>query len=171
MTPRDILRHLFDAAIAAADPALCVPPNLPKDDGGRLIVIGAGKASAAMARAVEQHWSGQLDGLVVTRYGHGVPCERIEIVEAAHPVPDAAGESAAQRILAKVQNLNENDRVLALISGGGSALLAAPAEGVSLAEKRAITVVLFKSGVSISEINCVCKYLSVIKNNHLATTT
>ena len=168
MTPREILRRLFDAAIAAADPALCVPPNLPKGDGERLIVIGAGKASAAMARAVEQHWSGRLDGLVVTRYGHGVPCERIEIVEAAHPVPDAAGESAAQRILAKVQNLNENDRVLALISGGGSALLAAPAAGVSLAEKRAITAALLKSGASISEINCVRKHLSAIKGGRLA---
>ncbi len=168
MTPREILRRLFDAAIAAADPALCVPANLPKDDGGRLIVIGAGKASAAMARAVEQHWSGPLDGLVVTRYGHGVPCERIEIVEAAHPVPDAAGESAALRMLAKVQNLNENDRVLALISGGGSALLAAPAAGVSLAEKRAITAALLKSGASISEINCVRKHLSAIKGGRLA---
>ena len=168
MTPREILRGLFDAAIAAAYPALCVPANLPKDDGGRLIVVGAGKASAAMARAVEQQWSGRLDGLVVTRYGHGVPCERIEIVEAAHPVPDAAGESAALRMLAKVQNLNENDRVLALISGGGSALLAAPAAGVSLAEKRAITAALLKSGASISEINCVRKHLSAIKGGRLA---
>jgi glycerate 2-kinase len=168
MTPREILRQLFDAAIAAADPALCVPPNLPSDDGGRLIVIGAGKASAAMARAVEQHWSGPLDGLVVTRYGHGVPCERIEIVEAAHPVPDAAGELAAQRILAKVQGLNENDRVLALISGGGSALLAAPADGLRLAEKRAITAALLKSGAGIGEINCVRKHLSAIKGGRLA---
>ncbi|MDP3539247.1 MAG: glycerate kinase [Azonexus sp.] len=168
MTPREILRHLFDAAIAAADPARCVQAHLPPDDGGRLIVIGAGKASAAMARAVEQHWSGPLDGLVVTRYGHGVPCERIEIVEAAHPVPDAVGELAAQRILAKVQGLNENDRVLALISGGGSALLAAPATGVSLAEKRAITSALLKSGAGIGEINCVRKHLSAIKGGRLA---
>ena len=129
MNAQDILRPLFDAAIAAADPESCVPPHMPPDDGGRLIVIGAGKASAAMARAVEQHWSGPLDGLVVTRYGHGVPCERIEIVEAAHPVPDAAGEAAAARILAKLAGLSAQDRVLALISGGGSALLAAPAEG------------------------------------------
>ena len=139
MTPREILRCLFDAAIAVADPARCVPPHLPPDDGGRLIVIGAGKASAAMARAVEDHWSGPLDGLVVTRYGHGVPCERIEIVEAAHPVPDAAGEAAAARVLAKISGLTASDRVLALISGGGSALLAAPATGVTLAEKRALT--------------------------------
>ncbi len=168
MTPRDMLRRLFDAAIAAADPASCVPPHLPPDDGGRLIVIGAGKASAAMAQAVERHWSGPLDGLVVTRYGHGVPCERIEIVEAAHPVPDAAGEAAAARILAKVSGLNAEDRVLALISGGGSALLAAPAAGLSLAEKRAITAALLKSGASIGEMNCVRKHLSAIKGGRLA---
>ena len=95
MTPRDMLRRLFDAAIAAADPASCVPPHLPPDDGGRLIVVGAGKASAAMARAVERHWDGPVEGLVVTRYGYAVPTERIEIVEAAHPVPDAAGQRAA----------------------------------------------------------------------------
>jgi hydroxypyruvate reductase len=168
MSARAILRQLFDAAIAAADPACCVPPHLPSDDGGRLIVIGAGKASAAMARAVERHWSGPLDGLVVTRYGHGVPCERIEIVEAAHPVPDAAGEGAAARILAKVSGLTAQDRVLALISGGGSALLAAPAEGLSLAEKRAITSALLKSGAAIGEMNCVRKHLSAIKGGRLA---
>ncbi|MGB7503619.1 MAG: glycerate kinase [Azonexus sp.] len=168
MSPREILRRLFDVAIAAADPALCVPPHLPPDDGGRLIVIGAGKASAAMARAVEDHWSGPLDGLVVTRYGHGVPCERIEIVAAAHPVPDAAGERAAQRILEKVQGLNAGDRVLALISGGGSALLVAPAAGVTLAEKRAITTALLRSGASIGEMNCVRKHLSAIKGGRLA---
>ena len=168
MTPREILRRLFDAAIAAADPALCVPPHLPADDGGRLIVIGAGKASAAMARAVEEHWSGPLDGLVVTRYGHGVPCERIEIVEAAHPVPDAAGEAAAARILRLVSGLTAADRVLALISGGGSALLAAPAAGVTLAEKRAITAALLRSGAAIGEINCVRKHLSAIKGGRLA---
>ena len=168
MNARDILRQLFDAAIAAADPESCVPPHMPPDDGGRLIVIGAGKASAAMARAVEQHWSGPLDGLVVTRYGHGVPCERIEIVEAAHPVPDAAGEAAAARILAKLAGLRAQDRVLALISGGGSALLAAPAAGVSLAEKRAITAALLKSGASIGEMNCVRKHLSAIKGGRLA---
>jgi hydroxypyruvate reductase len=168
MSQREILRCLFDAAIAAADPALCVPPHLPPDDGGRLIVIGAGKASAAMARAVEDHWSGPLDGLVVTRYGHGVPCERIEIVEAAHPVPDAAGEAAAGRILGKISGLAATDRVLALISGGGSALLAAPAAGVTLAEKRALTAALLRSGASIGEINCVRKHLSAIKGGRLA---
>ena len=165
---RDILRRLFDAAIAAADPALCVPPNLPPDDGGRLIVLGAGKASAAMARAVEQHWSGLLDGTVVTRYGHAVPCERIKIVEASHPVPDAAGEAAALSIFGQISRLTAADRVLALISGGGSALLAAPAPGVTLAEKRALTSALLRSGASIGEINCVRKHLSALKGGRLA---
>ncbi|UCV22090.1 glycerate kinase type-2 family protein [Ferribacterium limneticum] len=168
MTPRDILRRLFDSAIAAADPALCVPTHLPPDDGGRLIVIGAGKASAAMARAVEQHWSGPLEGTVVTRYGHGVPCERIKIIEAAHPVPDAAGEAAALSIFAQISRLTVEDRVLALISGGGSALLAAPAPGVTLAEKRALTSALLRSGASIGEINCVRKHLSALKGGRLA---
>ena len=165
---RDILRRLFDAAIAAADPALCVPPNLPPDDGGRLIVLGAGKASAAMARAVEQHWSGPLDGTVVTRYGHAVPCERIKIVEASHPVPDAAGEAAALSIFGQISRLTAADRVLALISGGGSALLAAPAPGVTPAEKRALTSALLRSGASIGEINCVRKHLSALKGGRLA---
>lgn len=168
MNPRRILRQVFDAAIAAADPAVCVPPYLPPDEGGRLIVVGAGKASAAMARAVEQQWSGPLDGLVVTRYGHGVPCERIEIVEAAHPVPDAAGEAAAARILQKLRGLREEDRVLALMSGGGSALLVAPADGVTLAEKRALTSALLRCGATIGEINCVRKHLSAIKGGRLA---
>ena len=170
MNPKSILKSLFDAAISVADPALCVAPYLPPDDGRRLIVIGAGKASAAMARAVEVHWSGPLDGLVVTRYGHGVPCQRIEIVEAAHPVPDAAGVLAAQRVLEKLRGLQPNDRVLALISGGGSALLAAPATGVTLVEKRAITSALLKSGAAIGEINCVRKHLSAIKGGRLAVT-
>lgn len=168
MTPRELLRRLFDAAIAAADPALCVPPHLPPDDGGRLIVIGAGKASAAMALAVEQNWSGPLEGTVVTRYGHGVPCERIKIVEASHPVPDVAGEAAALSIFAQISRLTVEDRVLALVSGGGSALLAAPAPGVTLAEKRALTSALLRSGASIGEINCVRKHLSAIKGGRLA---
>ena len=168
MNPKAILRHLFDAAVAASDPSQCIPKNLPPDDGRRLIVIGAGKASAAMARAVEEHWSGPVEGLVVTRYGHGVPCEHIEIVEAAHPVPDGAGEAAAARILQRVSALSESDRVLALISGGGSALLAAPATGITLDEKRAITASLLKSGASIGEMNCVRKHLSAIKGGRLA---
>jgi hydroxypyruvate reductase len=172
MTPRELLRQLFNVAIAAADPAVCVPPALaelePPGPGGRLIVIGAGKASAAMARAVEDHWPGPLTGLVVTRYGHGVPCSRIEIVEAAHPVPDAAGEAAAERILHLVSGLTAADRVLALISGGGSALLAAPAAGLTLQEKRALTSALLKSGAGIGEINCVRKHLSAVKGGRLA---
>ena len=168
VTPRATLRRLFDAAIAAADPAVCVPPHLPPDDGRPLIVVGAGKASAAMARAVETHWSGPLDGIVVTRYGHGVPCERIRIVEAAHPVPDAAGEAAALSIFERISRLTVEDRVLALISGGGSALLAAPAPGVTLQEKRALTAALLRSGAGIGEINAVRKHLSALKGGRLA---
>ncbi|MBS1161622.1 MAG: glycerate kinase [Proteobacteria bacterium] len=168
MSPREILRHLFETAIAAADPAHCLPPYLPPDDGGRLIVVGAGKASAAMARVVEEHWSGPLDGLVVTRYGHGVPCRRIEIVEAAHPVPDMAGAAGARRVLDKLRGLSPGDRVLALISGGGSALLAVPAAAVTLSEKQALTAALLKSGASIGEINCVRKHLSAVKGGRLA---
>ena len=115
---KELLRQMFDAAIASAEPAVCIPPHLPKAPRGRLIVVGAGKASAAMARAVEENWRGPLSGLVVTRYGYAVPCKHIEIVEAAHPVPDAAGMRAAQRILDLVGNLHEEDLVLCLISGG-----------------------------------------------------
>jgi hydroxypyruvate reductase len=159
---------LFAAAVAAAAPAFCVPRHLPERRDGRLIVIGAGKASAAMAAALEAHWPGPLDGLVVTRYGFGVPCSRIEIVEAAHPVPDAAGRAAAVRILDKVRGLGPDDCVLALISGGGSALLAAPAPGITLEDKQAITTALLKSGASIHEMNCVRKHLSAIKGGRLA---
>ena len=166
--PRLLLRAMFDAAIAAAQPALCVPPHLPAPPKGRLIVIGAGKASAAMARAVEQHWDGPLSGLVVTRYGYAVPCERIEIVEAAHPVPDAAGEAAARRLLALVQGLSPDDLVLCLISGGGSSLLPLALPGLSLADKQAINRALLASGASIGEMNCVRRHLSAIKGGHLA---
>ena len=140
MSPRDLLRALFDAAIASAQPAQVVPAHLPDPASvkGRLVVIGAGKASAAMARAVEDHWPGPLTGLVVTRYGYSVACERIEITEAAHPMPDEAGLVAAQRIQALVQGLSEDDLVLCLISGGGSALLPAPAAGLTLADKQHI---------------------------------
>jgi glycerate 2-kinase len=148
---RALLREMFDAAIAAAQPARCIPAALPAPGDGRLIVIGAGKASAAMARAVEQHWAGPLSGLVVTRYGYSVPCERIEILEAAHPVPDAAGYHAAQRILAGVQNLGENDLVLCLISGGASALLPLPAAGLTLELKQSINRALLSSGATISD--------------------
>ncbi len=167
--PRAFLRALFDAALAAADPAKAVPANLPKPPKGRTVVIGAGKAAGAMARAVEDNWPGPLSGLVVTRYGHGVPCKRIEVVEAAHPVPDARGREAAQRILDSVKGLGPDDLVLALISGGGSALLVLPADGLSLDDKRAVTSALLKSGAAIDEMNTVRKHLSGIKGGRLAS--
>lgn len=166
--PRQLLQRMFQAAIAAAQPAHCVPPHLPEAPRGRLIVIGAGKASAAMARAVEDHWPGPLSGLVVTRYGYGVPCERIEIVEAAHPVPDAAGLAAAGRIRDLVGGLSADDTVLCLMSGGGSALLALPLAGITLEDKQAVNRALLKSGASISEMNCVRRHLSAIKGGRLA---
>ncbi len=166
--PQTLLREMFDAAIASAQPAKCVPAHLPAPPRGRIIVIGAGKASAAMARAVEQHWPTALSGLVVTRYGYAVPCERIEIVEAAHPVPDAAGQDAARRMLEVVRNLSEDDLVLCLISGGGSALLPLPAEGLNLDLKQSMNRALLASGATISEINCVRRHLSAIKGGRLA---
>jgi glycerate 2-kinase len=165
---RALLRAMFDAAIAAAQPALCIPPHLPSPPSGRLVVIGAGKASAAMARAVEDNWPGELSGVVVTRYGYHVRCERIEIVEAAHPVPDAAGIAASQRILDAVKDLQPNDLVLCLISGGGSALLVRPLPGLTLADKQAVNRALLKSGASIGEMNCVRRHLSAVKGGRLA---
>ena len=166
--PPQLLRRMFDAAVAAAQPALCLPPHLPPPPKGRTIVIGAGKASAAMARALEDHWSGPLEGLVVTRYGYEVPCERIEIVQAAHPVPDAAGIEAAERIRQLVTGLTADDLVIALISGGGSSLLVAPGEGLTLADKQAVNTALLHSGASISEMNCVRRHLSSLKGGRLA---
>jgi glycerate 2-kinase len=163
-----LLKAMFDAAISAAQPALCVPRHLPDPPKGRLVVIGAGKASAAMARAVEDHWPGPLSGLVVTRYGYAVPCERIEIVEAAHPVPDAAGEAAARRLLDLVQGLTADDLVLCLISGGGSSLLPLPMPGLTLGDKQALNKALLASGASITEMNCVRRHLSAIKGGRLA---
>jgi hydroxypyruvate reductase len=165
---RALLRRMFEAAIAAAQPALCVPPALPEAPRGRLIVIGAGKASAEMARAVERNWPGPLTGLVVTRYGYAVPCERIEIVEASHPVPDAAGLSAARRMLDRVQGLSADDTVLCLISGGGSSLLPLPAESISLEDKQLVNQALLTSGASVGEMNCVRRHLSAIKGGRLA---
>ena len=166
--PRSLLRSMFDAAVASAQPSAVVPAHLPEPPKGRLIVIGAGKASGAMARAVEDHYKGKLEGLVITRYGYAVPCERIEIVEAAHPVPDESGLVAAKRIAALVSNLTEDDLVLCLISGGGSALMPAPAEGLTLADKQAINSALLKSGASIGEMNCVRRHLSTLKGGRLA---
>ena len=168
LDPRSLLRAMFDAAVAAAQPALCIPPHLPAPPAGRLVVIGAGKASAAMARAVEDHWHGPLSGLVVTRYGYAVPCERIEIVEAAHPVPDAAGEAAARRLLQTVQGLGEDDLVLCLVSGGGSSLLPLPLPGLTLADEQALNRALLASGADIREMNCVRRHLSAIKGGRLA---
>ena len=167
-TPRELLRKMFDAAVNAAQPEHCIPPHLPAPPRGRLLIIGAGKASAAMAKAVEDHWAGELSGLVVTRYGYAVSCRRIEIVEAAHPVPDAAGLAAARRILDLVQRLSPEDVVLCLISGGGSSLLVLPAEGLTLEDKQAVNTALLKSGASISEMNCVRRHLSAIKGGRLA---
>ena len=165
---RHLLSLMFEAAIAAAQPAICVPPHLPPKPKGRVVVIGAGKASAAMAQAVEAHWSGSLSGLVVTRYGHAAACQRIEIVEAAHPVPDAAGHAAATKMMQLVSQLCEDDLVLCLISGGGSSLLPMPISGLTLADKQEINRALLDSGASISEMNCVRRHLSAIKGGRLA---
>ncbi|MBM3555287.1 MAG: glycerate kinase [Alphaproteobacteria bacterium] len=167
--PRDLLRAMFEAAVARADPALCLPPHVPKDPPqGRTIVIGAGKAAAAMAAAIEAQYPHPLAGLVVTRYGHGMPTKRIEVVEAAHPVPDAAGAAAARRILDLVQDLRAEDRVICLLSGGGSALLALPAPGLTLDDKRALNRALLAAGADIREINTARKHLSAIKGGRLA---
>ena len=165
---RLLLRRMFDAAVAAAQPAICLPAHLPHPPKGRTIVIGAGKASAAMARALEDHWRGPLEGVVVTRYGYEVPCERIEIIQAAHPVPDEASQRAAERTREKVSGLTADDLVIALISGGGSALLVAPAPGLTLADKQAVNKALLASGATISEMNCVRRHLSTIKGGRLA---
>jgi hydroxypyruvate reductase len=173
--PRNFLRQLFDAAVKRALPLPNTPEFLPKPPKGRTLVLGAGKAAGAMAHAVEALWppAAPLSGMVVTRYGHtpvrpaGVP-ERLKVVEASHPVPDAAGLAAAEQILALTQGLTKDDLVLCLISGGGSALLTLPANGLDLAEKQAINQALLKSGANIGEMNCVRKHLSRIKGGRLA---
>lgn len=165
--PRVLLRSLFEAAVAAAQPALCLPAHLPPPPRGRTIVIGAGKASAAMARALEDNWPGPLEGLVVTRYGYEVPCQRIEIVQAAHPVPDEAGISATRRIRELVTGLTADDLVIALISGGGSSLLVAPGAGLTLVDKQNVNKALLASGATISEMNCVRRHLSGVKGGRL----
>jgi hydroxypyruvate reductase len=167
-TPREVLAQMFAAAVEAAQPERCIPPHLPAPPKGRTLVIGAGKASAAMAQALERHWPGELSGLVVTRYGYAVPCERIEIVEAAHPVPDAAGLAAATRMFDVVAGLGEDDLVICLISGGGSSLLPLPAADIHLEDKQEINRALLKSGATISEMNCVRRHLSAIKGGRLA---
>ncbi|WP_312364545.1 glycerate kinase [Ensifer sp.] len=167
--PEECLNAVFAAALAAVDPLIVVPPFLPTPPlNGRTVVVGAGKAAARMAEAVEAHWDGELEGLVVTRYGHGSACRRIEVVEAGHPVPDEAGADAARRILDLVSGLGPGDLVLCLISGGGSSLLSMPRPGVTLAEKRAINRALLVNGVPIGEMNCVRRHLSAIKGGRLA---
>ena len=166
--PRAFLTSLFQTAVDAAAPALAITKFLPERPRGRTIVVGAGKAAASMAAAVEAVWDGPLEGMVVTRYGHGFATSRIEVVEAAHPVPDAQGERAARRMLALVQGLTPDDLVLCLISGGGSALLSAPAPGLTLDDKQAINRALLASGAGIAEMNCVRKHLSAIKGGRLA---
>jgi glycerate 2-kinase len=168
MSPGDLLKAMFKAGVDAALPSLCVPAHLPPRPKGRTVIIGAGKASGAMAKALEDAWDGPLDGLVVTRYGYRVPTERLDVIEAAHPVPDEAGRDAAKRIYELVQGLTEDDLVLCLISGGGSALLALPAEGVTLEDKQAMNKALLASGATISEMNTVRKHLSAIKGGRLA---
>jgi glycerate 2-kinase len=166
--PRILLRELFDAAVDSAQPARHIRDYLPPPPRGRLIVVGAGKASAAMARAVEQNWRGPLTGLVVTRAGYRVPCERIEIIEGAHPVPDESSLRAAERMLEIVRGLDRDDLVLALISGGASALLTLPLDGLSLTDKQALNRALLVSGAAIGEMNCLRRHLSAIKGGRLA---
>ena len=166
---RAVLREIFDAAVASADPRRMLASHLPPVPAGRVVVVGAGKSAAVMAQAVETAWPDvPLSGLVVTRYGHAVPTRRIEVMESSHPVPDANSETAARRMLALVRGLAPDDLVLALISGGGSALLAAPAEGLTLADKQAVNRALLASGATISEMNTVRKHLSAIKGGRLA---
>ena len=166
---REFLLDLYRSAVDAVSARACLPPHLPQPpEGGRTIVIGAGKGAAAMASAVEDHWPHRLGGLVVTRYGHGVPCRHIEVVEAAHPVPDEAGRRAAARMMEMVRGLADNDLVLCLISGGGSALLSLPFDGITLEQKQAVNRALLKSGATIFEMNCVRKHLSAIKGGRLA---
>ena len=168
MDVRATLLDLFHTALAAVDPARAVPPHLPDPPAGRTVVVAAGKAAAAMSRAVEDAWDGPLSGLAVTRYGHDLACDRIEVIEAGHPFPDGVGLEAAGRALDLVSGLGGDDLALFLMSGGGSALLARPAPGLTLADKQTVTRALLASGATISEINCVRKHLSAIKGGRLA---
>ncbi|TIM06082.1 glycerate kinase [Mesorhizobium sp.] len=166
--PKTFLAAIFNAAVAAADPQRTIRDHLPATPKGRTIVMGAGKGSAQMAAAFEKVWDGPIEGLVVTRYGYGATCQRIEIIEAAHPVPDAAGLEASRRLLEKVQGLTADDLVVALISGGGSALLPAPAEGLTLADEIAVNETLLASGAPIAAMNTIRKHVSTIKGGRLA---
>lgn len=166
--PAELLRAGFDAALKEADPRVCMAPHLPPRPRGRLVVLGAGKAAAAMAQAVEAHYGAPLEGLVVTRYGHALPTRWIEVVEAAHPVPDEAGLAAAQRCLEIAQGLGPDDLLLALVSGGGSALLTLPLPGISLQEIQELYRALLACGANINEFNCVRRHLSRSQGGRLA---
>lgn len=168
MDERVLLRGLFDAAVAAADPAGAVPPHLPAPPPGRTLLLAAGKAAASMARAVERKWPGAIDGIAVTRYGHGVECQRIEVVEAGHPLPDTAGLGAAKRFLSATASLGPDDLLLFLVSGGASVLLVEPQPGLSLTDKQAVNRALLEAGAPIAEMNCLRKHLSAIKGGRLA---
>jgi glycerate 2-kinase len=168
---RALLEESFRAAIAAADPLRILAAHLPPPPRGRTFVAAAGKAAAAMSVAVESNWAGPLRGIAVTRYGHGLPTKQIRVVEAGHPVPDEAGEAAAREILREAESLNEDDLLLALLSGGGSSLLSLPAAGVAMADLKALTRALLRSGASIQEINTVRKHLSAIHGGRLAAAT
>lgn len=165
---REALEAMFAAAVGAASPSLCLPPHLPTPPKGRTVVVGAGKAAAAMAAAVEAHWDGPIEGLVLTRYGHGAACARIEVIEAGHPVADAAGVAGTAAMVGRLSGLTVDDLVLCLLSGGGSALLAGPAPGLTFAGKQDLTRALLRSGAPIDEINCVRKHLSTVKGGRLA---
>lgn len=169
--PKELLQQLFDSAVAAALPKGNLAEYLPKDTRQKAVVIGAGKAAASMAAELEAIWEGELTGLVVTRYEHGAHCERIEVIEAAHPVPDDAGERVGRRMLELVTGLGEDDVVICLLSGGGSSLLSLPAPGLALSDKQAINKALLRSGAAIDEMNCVRKHLSAIKGGRLAAAT
>src|SRR5258708_19154109 len=172
MDPKQLLTQSFQAAIAAADPLKILPSHLPHPPSGRTLVIGAGKAAASMAVAVEQHWprDAALEGLVVTRYKHGLPTRRIRVIEAGHPVPDETGESAAREILRQVRSLAPNDLLVALISGGGWALLSLPVETVGMDALKATTRELLRSGAPIQDIDTVRKHLSPLHGGRLAPT-
>jgi len=165
---RALLEESFRAAVAAADPLRILAPHLPSPPQGRTFVAAAGKAAASMALAAEKNWSSNLEGIAITRYGHGLPTKRIRVVEAGHPVPDEAGEAAAREILQRARSLKEEDLLLALLSGGGSSLLSLPAEGISMADLKAVTTQLLRSGATIQEINTVRKHLSAIQGGRLA---
>jgi glycerate 2-kinase len=171
--PRELLIRSLHVAVSAADPLVVLPPHLPPPPNGRTLVVGAGKAAASMALAVERAWpeNAALAGLVVTRYKHGVATRRIRVIEAGHPVPDEAGEAAAREIFAAVRGLGPDDLLIALVSGGGSALLNLPAEGVSVDDLKATTRELLRSGAPIQDMNTVRKHLSAIQGGQLAAAT